>query len=259
MMTLTHMTMAEMSIIIKQFQLLGIWVEIQIRLNNQLSYDSITAPGTGNLTGKNFSSMKKRNHKSMSHFKHNSSYSNSRYDPNQTVQSINGAETFLSRFSSNHNFELNHGKMMDKIKTNIEKSKNLRVTAQDLHDDYGKEQVLKRENKLLRTSLKTLNEYLNKFLQAAKESKMRKMSSISYKYGSNGRLKQSRDEKIKYRNLEAENYNKMLNNLSAEHSRVKQRLFKVQDHKYVMDLRSEIKQSKEIIDELTKKNRELKD
>lgn len=82
---------------------------------------------------------------------------------------------------------------------------------------------------------------------------------MSYKYGNNGKLKQSRDEKIKCRNNEAVNYTKMIQNLTDEHNRIKQRLFKVQDHKYVLGLRDEIRETKEVIEELSKHNRRLKD
>lgn len=80
--------------------------------------------------------------------------------------------------------------------------------------------VLNTENKLLRKSLRDLNAYLTKFLETLKENKLKKMHSLGYKYGSHGRLRKSRDEKIKFKMLEADNYERMIKNMSEEYERV---------------------------------------
>jgi len=76
---------------------------------------------------------------------------------------------------------------------------------------------------------------------------------MSYKYGQNGILKKSKDEKLKYKNLEANNYRKMMKNLKEEHEKVKMRVFQVQDHKYLLNLRREVKETKEYIAEISNK------
>lgn len=74
---------------------------------------------------------------------------------------------------------------------------------------------------------------------------------MSYKYGQNGKMKKSRDEKLKNKRLEANNYSKMLKNLKEEHEKVKTRVFQVQDHKYLINLRKEVKETKEYIAEVS--------
>lgn len=81
------------------------------------------------------------------------------------------------------------------------------------------------------------------------------MHSMSYKYGSQGRLKKDVQEQTRLKNLEETNYQKMLANLSEEHTRTKERLTQVQDHKYVLSLRSQIQESKQIIEELRAANK----
>jgi hypothetical protein len=102
-----------------------------------------------------------------------------------------------------------------------------------------------------------MNEYLNKFLTIVRDQKMKKTGSMSYKYGDNGLLKQTREQKLTYRNQEQDNYKKMIGNLQDEHSHKKQRLAKIQDPAYVLELKSEIKGTKDIIKGLTSKNRSL--
>ena len=69
-----------------------------------------------------------------------------------------------------------------------------------------------------------------------------------------GNLNKSREEEIKFRDQEAENYGKMLKNMTEEQEKVKKRLFQVQDHKYIINLRAKIQQSKQMIQELESKN-----
>lgn len=190
----------------------------------------------------------------MQNFKQNTSYSYSRYDGAKSVHSINGADTFLSRFSTKNNFDITHGKIMDTMHSNLAKSTHLRENLGEDLDEVQKFDLLNKENKVLRTSLRDVNDYLTKFLEMLKDNKLRKMHSMGYKYGSHGKLKKTKDELVKYRDQEAVNYSKMLKNMEEEHTRVKQRVFQVQDHKYVINLRAQVKESQKIIKELKDQN-----
>lgn len=190
----------------------------------------------------------------MHYLKHKVSNSQSKNDRN-SVKSINGTDTFLSRFGKTNSFDSNFTFVIDDIKAKIQKIDELKQNIDQSNDDSQKYTYLDSENKLLRKSLLQMNEYLNKFLIVVKEQKLRKTGSMSYKYGSDGRLKQSREQKIICKDLEQDNYKKMISNLHNEHSRLKQRLDKVQDIKYIRQLKTDINKSKNIIKKLTDHNR----
>jgi len=226
---------------------------------NQLSYTKLNTPGgKTNYTNKSFHKTR-HSSRSKGHLKNHSSHSYSYYGGENSIQSINGAETFLSRYTSNKSFEQNHLSVMSQVKADLEKSTRMRTKVNNDLDEVEQFQGLNAENQVLRKSLKNLNLYLTKFLETLKKNKLKKMHSLSYKYGSNGKLKKSRDEKIKISNLEADNYQKMLSNMTADYDRTKQRLFQVQDHNYVLNLRNEIKEAKHTIEQLKKNNKATKD
>ena len=175
----------------------------------------------------------------MYNLKHKLSHSQSRFDKN-SVSSINGADTFLSRFGKTNNFDSNFTFVISDIKAKIQKLEEIRSNINEAYDDNEKYGYLDQENKVLRKSLKRMNDYLTKFLKMVKEQKLKKAGSISYKYGSDGRLKQTTEQKIICKTLEQDNYKKMIGNLKDEHSRMKLRLTKVQDVKYILELKAEI-------------------
>ena len=72
---------------------------------------------------------------------------------------------------------------------------------------------LNQENKLLRSSLRIMNTYLSEFLEMLKDNRLKKVSSMGYKYGQNGRLKKTEDQQIKNLSFEETNYTKMLQKL----------------------------------------------
>mmetsp|Transcript_29533 Transcript_29533/g.26115 ORF Transcript_29533/g.26115 Transcript_29533/m.26115 type:complete len:401 (-) Transcript_29533:59-1261(-) len=103
-----------------------------------------------------------------------------------------------------------------------------------------------------------MNEYLSKFLLAAKEHKQKTQSALSYKYGSRGQLHKTKEEKLKNHSYESANYSKLIKNLKEEHENLKQRVFIVQDHKYIINLKREVKDTKKLIKEFTTQNTKLK-
>lgn len=143
---------------------------------------------------------------------------------------------------------------MGRIKASMEKCDRLRQKAAGKSEKDRK--LLFKENEVLREALRTTNTYITEFLDVLKENKLKKVSSMGYKYGTNGKLKQTKEEKLKHYSLEEENYGKLLGNMSAEYSKVKARLFQVQDHHYVINLKEQIVQTGETIKELESANAE---
>ena len=74
---------------------------------------------------------------------------------------------------------------------------------------------------------------------------------MSYKYGNHGKLKKSKDEKLRFQEQEGQNYTKMLKNLREEHQKIKNRVFQVQDHRYILNLKKEVKETKKKIKEMS--------
>ena len=75
---------------------------------------------------------------------------------------------------------------------------------------------------------------------------------MGYKYGDNGKLKKTREEKIRRLTAESQNYKNMIANLSEEHHKYKQRVQKVKDPKFVLDLQKEVSDSHDYIEKLHK-------
>lgn len=103
-----------------------------------------------------------------------------------------------------------------------------------------------------------MNTYLSEFLEMLKDNRLKKVSSMGYKYGQNGRLKKTEDEQIKNLSFEETNYTKMLQNLSEDYQKYKKRLNQVQDHEYILNLKSQITESKHMISEVESSNSNIK-
>ena len=101
--------------------------------------------------------------------------------------------------------------------------------------------------------MKQINQHLTQFLQVIKNHRLRKLGSHS-----NYTVKHSKEEKIKLKSSEEQNYEKMLANMQEEYEKTRKRMLKVQDHKYIIKLRSEISKSKEVISKLETDNMQLK-
>ena len=78
---------------------------------------------------------------------------------------------------------------------------------------------------------------------------MKNESSMSYKYGARGILRKGKGERNRCKDGEQGNYVKMLKNLREEHARLKQRVFKIQDPKYIIGLKKDIRETKKLIKE----------
>ena len=113
-----------------------------------------------------------------------------------------------------------------------------------------KANFLLQENKIMRKGLKEMNDFLSEFIDHLKELKLVNLYSMSYKYGNNGKLKKTRDEKLKKLNAESKNYESMLTNLLKEHRKYKNRVNLVTDHRFIIDLRKDVAESNDYIDKL---------
>ena len=91
-----------------------------------------------------------------------------------------------------------------------------------------------------------------------KENKLKKFSSMGYKYGQHGRLKKTKDQKIQGYSYEEANYEKIIQNMSEDYQKYKKRLKQVQDHNYILNLKSQIDQSKHMIAEIQTSNSDFK-
>jgi len=124
-------------------------------------------------------------------------------------------------------------------------------------DDKNK--YLMSENTIIRKGLREMNDFLSEFIDHLKEKKMVTMSSIGYKYGNNGKLKKTKEQKLKRLNAESRNYEVMLSNLLEEHIKYKSRLQQVTDPKFVLELKRETSDSHEYISSFSRHLRSLKD
>ena len=77
-----------------------------------------------------------------------------------------------------------------------------------------------------------MNSSLTNFLEVLKEFKIRKLAKPKY-----GTENQPLEQKLKSRGAEGENYAKILNNLNMDHKRLKNRLEKVGNPNYTIELR----------------------
>ncbi|CAI2363241.1 unnamed protein product [Moneuplotes crassus] len=148
---------------------------------------------------------------------------------------------------------------LEKMSAYLQKCKNLRKKMKTSTSEEQKSKLLLQENKLMREGLKEMNEFLSDFIEHIKEKKLASISSIGYKYGDNGKLKRTREEKIRRLTAESQNYKNMIANLSEEHQKYKQRIQKIKDPKFVLDLQKEVTDSYEYIEKLHKQLRNLKD
>lgn len=73
---------------------------------------------------------------------------------------------------------------------------------------------------------------------------------MGYKYGNNGKLKKTREEKIQKLEAESHNYKNMIANLREEHAKHKFRVQEVTDPKFILNLRQEVTDSYEQIEKL---------
>jgi hypothetical protein len=95
-----------------------------------------------------------------------------------------------------------------------------------------------------------MNDFLSNFIDYVKDVRMKKMYGIEYRYGNHGKLKKNREEKIHRLEAESKNYEHMLLNMTEEHLKIRNRVAQVTDHKYVMELREEVDNTKEFINQL---------
>jgi hypothetical protein len=109
-----------------------------------------------------------------------------------------------------------------------------------------------KENAIFRKGLRELNDFLSQFIDFIKESKLKRMYGMSYKYGKNGKYKQNEEEKAHIRQAEIKNYEHMLSNLNEEFVKYSNRLAQVTDPKYVLEIRQEVATSKDQIAQLQK-------
>ncbi|CAI2362053.1 unnamed protein product [Moneuplotes crassus] len=219
--------------------------------------------GSPGLEGSSFQRSRRGHKNSMISTNHKSALSQSRFSSNHSLSalgSLGGRNRSLHdiKTQSRLNFDLKHTCTMNEIEASVKKCEKLRQAAEDEYDGSQKLRLLNRENKILHNNVKKVNEYLSTFLVHVKEYKEKTHSSMSFKYGSQGKLKKTRDQKLKFQDQENHNYSKMLKNLSEEHQKTKNRVFQVQDPRYILNLKREVRETKEKIKEMTAQNLNLK-
>ncbi|CAI2360898.1 unnamed protein product [Moneuplotes crassus] len=229
--------------------------------NDQNSSSYLDEGGTG-MNRQHFIKGRRSSKISMMNAKHKTSLSLSRFTGNQSLSGLRGKfgrnKSLLNYKDSKQDFDTKHKHTMAEIISSVTKCLKIREAVEDQYINEDKLKLLNKENKVLRTNVKKLNEYLSSFLTHVKEFKQKTHSSMSYKYGSHGKLKKNRDEKLKAQDQETQNYSKMLKNLREEHLKTKNRVFQVQDPRYILNLKKEVKKTKEKIREMTSENTNLK-
>lgn len=115
---------------------------------------------------------------------------------------------------------------------------------------HNKDKFLFQESKILRKGLKEMNDFLSECIDHLKKKKLVSLNTMSYKYGNNGKLKKTKNQKMKKLNAESGNYRNMLSNLLEEHQKYKNRVNLITDSKYILDLRQDVSESSEYIDKL---------
>lgn len=141
---------------------------------------------------------------------------------------------------------------IDKVQVYFKQCQKLRSKANNSHDDEERYKCLLKENAVFRKGLRELNDFLSQFIDFIKESKLKRMYGMSYKYGKNGKYKKNEEEKAHIRQAEVKNYEHMLGNLNEEFVKYSNRLAQVTDPKYVLELRQEVATSKDQITQLQK-------
>ncbi|CAI2363159.1 unnamed protein product [Moneuplotes crassus] len=146
-----------------------------------------------------------------------------------------------------------------KMNKYLKKCEILRHKMKKSSDDNQKSKLLVQENKIMRRGLKEMNGFLSDLIDHLKEKKLASLNSLDYKYGNNGKLKKTREEKIRKLTAESQNYQNMIANLSEEHRKYKERIFQISDPSFILTLQKEVAESSEQIDKLNKHLRFLKD
>ena len=153
---------------------------------------------------------------------------------------------------------LNTVNPMTSIKMDIEDAKNVLKKAATIREksntasDYDQLVLLTRENNSLKNTMKQMNHGLTRFVEALKDYQMKKLKKPKY-----GIENLSVEYKLKSRDAESLNYNKILANLTHEHAKVKKRLDVVGDPGYAFEVRKNITDIKQKIHDLEEEKSKL--
>lgn len=153
---------------------------------------------------------------------------------------------------------LNTVNPMTSIKMDIEDAKSVLKKAAIIREksntarDYDQLVLLTRENLSLKNTMKQMNHGLTRFVEALKDYQMKKLGKPKY-----GIENLSVEYKLKSRDAESMNYNKILSNLNHEHAKVKKRLDVVGDPAYAFEVRKIIIDTKQKIQNLEEEKRHL--
>lgn len=83
-------------------------------------------------------------------------------------------------------------KTIEKVQAYFSEAEVIRKKAMKTGNPDIKHKILLKENHIFRKGLKELNDFLNKFIDYAKDLKAKKLSGMGYRYGNNGKLKKTR-------------------------------------------------------------------
>jgi len=135
----------------------------------------------------------------------------------------------------------------------IDSHKELREKANAANDEDEKVEIMNEENLLLRSTLKQMNTSLTSFIELLKDYKIRKLAKPKY-----GNENLPTEYKLRSRDAEDVNYQKMIDNMKKEHSKLKGRLDIVGEPSYSIGLRKKVMEKKSEIRALEELRSKLK-
>jgi hypothetical protein len=142
---------------------------------------------------------------------------------------------------------------IDNAKVVIKNMKDLRSKAESTNDEIEKLLILQRENNTLRTTLKQMNSGLTTFIEHLKDHKLKKLAKPKY-----GLEDVPIEMKMRARDAEEVNYQKMIETMKTEHINLKKRLEKVGDPSYSLEVRKQIMELKSKIRKMEEEKRRLR-
>lgn len=138
-------------------------------------------------------------------------------------------------------------------KETLQNLQKIRESAASSNNESQKLALLGKENKVLRETLKKMNSSLNRFIEVLKDHQIKKMAKPKY-----GMEDLPVEHKLRTRDAEDMNYQKMVQNMTLEHESLQKRLEVVGKPNYSMELRRQNMEIKQQIRSLEEERRKLR-
>jgi len=130
---------------------------------------------------------------------------------------------------------------IDQARATIKYVRELRESVNTVDDEYDKIILLSQESHILKDTLKNMNAGLSRYIEIMKDYRMKKMGRRKY-----GNENLSVHYKLKSKEAEKVNYEKMIMALTQEYEKLKERLEIVGDPSYTLKLREEIRKKTKV-------------